>query len=276
MKIASWNVEGRLTLMTKKRRGTPEKILNMIETINADVFILPEAYMGQPATGVNERLQKMGYEWQDARYDERNDEDHPDDIYIRVLSRFKILENKQLRWNDVRGLLAVVIEDPKSGQKIRFIATHLDERTETRRLAQLKDAVSFINSSNMPTVMLGDFNAMHLDQKSQFIQNKVVKGMTFLIPHKRIKGRAGMLIEMATGTSLRFLESETNLRDIDLLHIPTTTPKLREMEWMPSIRMAQIDHIFASPEIQAVGFSVSKDGGSDHRAISANITIKSI
>jgi endonuclease/exonuclease/phosphatase family metal-dependent hydrolase len=273
MKIASWNIEGRLTLTTKKRRGTPDQILDMIKKINADVFILPEAYVGQPAEKVNMRLQEMGYEWQDARYDEY-DADHPDDIYIRVLSRLEIIKTEQLRWNNARGLLSVIVKDSKSGQKIRFIATHIDERSEERRLAQLKDAVSFINSNDMPTVMLGDFNAMHVDQRSRFIQSKFVKGVISLIPHEQIKSRAKMLIEMASGSSLGFLESQTNLRDADPLHRPTTTPKLQEMEWMPSVRIAQIDHIFVSPDIQASHFKVAKDGGSDHRAISAEIILK--
>jgi len=272
MKIASWNIEGRLTLTTKKRRGTPEKILEMIEKISADVLILPEAYIHQPAAGVDKRLREMGYEWQDARYDERDDE-HPDDNYIRVLSRFQILESKQLRWNDTRSLLAVTVEDPKSRRKIRFIATHLDERAEPRRLAQLKEAVLFINSTTIPTVMLGDFNAMHLDRKSRFIQSKIVKGAVSLIPHTWIRARGRMLIEMASGSSLQFLESTTNLRDIDPQHRPTTTPKLQKMEWMPSIRMAQIDHIFVSPEIQASDFKIARDGGSDHRAISVEMML---
>jgi endonuclease/exonuclease/phosphatase family metal-dependent hydrolase len=273
MKIACWNAEGRLTLTTEKRRGTPEKILNMIEKIDADVFILPEAYISRPAPGVNERLQKMGYEWQDARYDER-DSEHLDDNYIRVLSRYKILESTELRWNNARGLLWVIIKDPQSHQKLRFVATHLDERSDQRRLAQLKEAGSFIRSSSIPTVMLGDFNAMHSDRRSKFIRSKLIKTATSFVPHQRARELAKMLIEMASGNSLKYLEQQTNLRDIDSSHQPTTTPKIREMEWMPSIRTAQIDHIFVSPDIKATNFIVAKDGGSDHRAISAEINLK--
>ena len=276
MRIASWNVEGRLTLLTNKRRGTPERILDMIEEINADVFILPEAYVGKPASGVDARLRKMGYEWQDARYDERNDKEHPDDVHIRVLSRLKILESQQLRWGDVRGLLSVTIQDPILGQKVRFIATHLDERSDERRLAQLMDAVDFISSNPLPTVMLGDFNAMHDDRRSRLLRNRVVRSVLSVIPGKNARRRAVQLLEMASGNALKFLESKTNLRDIDIQHRLTTTPKLREMEWMPSLRLAQIDHIFVTPEIKATDFKVWKDGGSDHRAISANITVKSL
>lgn len=275
MKIAAWNVEGRLTRVTKKRRGTPEQILGMIEQINADVFILPEAYIGEPDVAVNRRLQDMGYEWRDAQYSE-SDRDPPSDLHIRILSRFKILESTHVRWGNVRGLVAVVIHDPKSRQDVRFIATHLDERSDKRRLAQLNDAVIFINSSNLPTIMLGDFNAMHDDSKSKFVRSRAIKSLSALIPHKKIQERVVTLMEMASGVSLKFLESKTNLIDIDPRHLPTTTPKLKEMEWMPSVKMAQIDHIFVSPHFDSTHFTVYKDAGSDHRAISANITIKSL
>lgn len=273
MKITSWNVQGRLTLITKKRRGTPKKILDMIEGLDADVLVLPEAYISQPNAGVNERLRKMGYEWRDARYDEHASE-HRDDNYIRVLSRYKILESEQLRWNDDRGLLSVIIQDPKSRQKIRFIATHLDERSDRRRLAQLNDAVPFINSNNLPTVMLGDFNAMHLDRRSRLLRTGLVKLIISFMPIEQLKELGRMLVEMASGSSLKLIETATNLRDIDTKHHPTTTPKIREMEWLPGIRIAQIDHIFVSPEINASNFKIAQDGGSDHRAISAEISLK--
>jgi endonuclease/exonuclease/phosphatase family metal-dependent hydrolase len=123
--------------------------------------------------------------------------------------------------------------------------------------------------------MLGDFNAMHHDRRSKFLRSGMIKNTLALIPHKKARGRAVMLIEMASGNSLKFLESKTNLQEVDSHHRSTTTPKLKEMEWMPSIRMAQIDHIFVSPQIRSANFQVAKDGGSDHRAISVDINIKS-
>jgi endonuclease/exonuclease/phosphatase family metal-dependent hydrolase len=278
MKIASWNVEGRLTSRTSKKRGTPEHILKGIEALDADIVVLPEAYSGAPASGVENRLRELGYKyWQDAKYNERDRKKEnmsADDLHIRVLSRLAILKTEQLRWNDARGMLAITVEDPATDHLVRIIATHLDDRSEERRLAQIEDAIAFINSSNLPTVMMGDFNAMHNDKWSRLISSKVVKSLSMLIPHEGAQGLALRLTEMATGVTLGELEKRTGLRDIDSSHSPTTTPKLYGIEWMPSIRMAQIDHIFVSPEIRAVNFKIAKDGGSDHRAISADITIK--
>jgi endonuclease/exonuclease/phosphatase family metal-dependent hydrolase len=63
----------------------------------------------------------------------------------------------------------------------------------------------------------------------------------------------------------------TQLVDADTKKRPTTTPKMRGLEWMPSIRMAQIDHIFVSSDAEVSNFSVAQDGGSDHRAISVDV-----
>ncbi len=69
------------------------------------------------------------------------------------------------------------------------------------------------------------------------------------------------------------LKLRTNLTDADPKKRPTTTPKMRGQEWMPSIRIAQIDHIFVSPEIEVSDFRIARDGGSDHRAISATVKV---
>jgi len=280
MKIASWNVEGRLTSRTSKKRGTPEHILRGIKTLDADIVVLPEAYSSALNLGIENKLRELGYQyWQDAEYDEHDREKEntsADDLHIRVLSRLPILKTEQLKWNNARGMLSVTVKDPATGHLIRIIATHLDDRSEERRLAQIKDAIAFINSSDLPTVMMGDFNAMHDDKWSRLIGSKVVKSLSTLIPHERARGLALQLTEMATGATLGRLEKETRLRDIDDAHRPTTTPKLYGIEWMPSIRMAQIDHIFVSPEIRASDFRIARDSGSDHRAISANITLKTL
>jgi endonuclease/exonuclease/phosphatase family metal-dependent hydrolase len=78
---------------------------------------------------------------------------------------------------------------------------------------------------------------------------------------------------MATGDALFMLESESDLKDVDDRRQATTTPKMRFQEWMPSVRIVQIDHIFVTPTVTVKDFKVSRDGGSDHRAISATVKI---
>jgi endonuclease/exonuclease/phosphatase family metal-dependent hydrolase len=40
------------------------------------------------------------------------------------------------------------------------------------------------------------------------------------------------------------------------------------------VRLAQIDHMLVSPVIKVDSFKIGRDGGSDHRSITATLTIK--
>lgn len=271
IKIAAWNVEQRLSLLTNKKRGTPTQILGMIKRLEADILVLPEAYRNAPAKGVDAMLRELGYEWYDCRYDDRGRaEELP---YIRVLSRLPIISSSLHRWGDLRNLLVVTVKT-KEGKHLRIVATHLDDRTEELRRRQIDEIIPFINASTMPTVMLGDFNAMHGRGRARLLNHKTSRMLAARVPHGEIRSVVTRLADMAVGGVLSRLETETSLRDIDPRRRPTTTPKMRAIEWMPSVRLAQIDHILVSPDIKASDFKVARDGGSDHRAISAIIDIQ--
>ena len=89
IKLAAWNAEQRLTRLTNKKRGTPEHILQGIEALDADVLVMPEAFQEAPADSVDGRLKELGYEWMDARYDDRGREKVFEGAmpYMRVMSR---------------------------------------------------------------------------------------------------------------------------------------------------------------------------------------------
>lgn len=278
MKIASWNVENRLTARAHSSRGTPLHILEEIKKLDADILVLPEAYSKKPEVGVDDYLRELGYVWHDARYDERTrpgESIDTNDLYLRVLSRFPFIETKPLRWNNERNTVSVTIQDPETKLPIRVIAVHLDDRTEKSRLCQIDEAITYVNSSDLPTVMLGDFNAMHTSLGAKILSSRIVRVMAAFIPHFQFRIMATRLSEMALGATLLRLENETSLREVDVKHRPTATPKMHAVEWMPSICLAQIDHIFVTPNIEASNFHISKDGGSDHRAIFADIVVKS-
>ena len=121
-------------------------------------------------------------------------------------------------------------------------------------------------------VAMGDFNAMHRESfPARVLRSRVSRAMIEYWPHARTKDILARLSQMAIGDTMqRFLDS-TSLVDIDTSYRPTTTPKMRGQEWMPSIRMAQIDHLLISPGVYGGAFSIGGDGGSDHRAISARL-----
>lgn len=277
IKIAAWNVEGRLHGYKKAGRGTAAQILEGIEALDVDVLVLPEFYMNSLANGVEDRLRTLGYEFFETAYGDLNrSEDERQKwgaMHIGVLSRLPVSNVEIIRPGDVRNLLTCQVKDPEIGRKLRVIATHLDDRTEAARIRQVKDLVESINKTNMPTVMLGDFNAMWRTKRARLLNSRPVRSLAKRIPHEILRWTAVRAVEMAEGSTLSWLVAHTNLRDSDERRRPTTTAKRRETPYLPSIRLIQIDHMFVSPEVVVENFTIGKDAGSDHRSISATLVV---
>jgi len=286
-KLATWNVEGRLSDYDHGKRGSAEHILDGIAAIDADVLVLPEAYLGnQPAKGVNERLQAMGYEWRDVKYGDQ-DRDWSKEFMasmpsLRVLSRLTIMNSERVQWGNLRNLLVLTVRDPDTAKDMRIIATHLDDRTSEYRKRQVEDAIPFINASDLPAIMVGDWNEMHAKSfAARVIGSWPVRMLARCIPSKYplaegvyaddLRGVFLRGTEMAKGEAVAMIEERTSLRDLDPSWQPTTTLKLRSLPWVPSIRIAQIDRAAATPNVKAGPMTVWPDGGSDHRAVSTEI-----
>lgn len=275
-KIASWNIEGRLTNNDISLRSTPDKIIESIKKLNADILILPEAHneINLKNLKIKQKLKDIGYELFSVPYQEvpvfRLDAFYTN-LSLMILSKLPIKKFDIIRPADYRNELMAIIRDPQTNKEVRIIGLHLDDLSEETRIRQVKDLVKIINSSNTPTILLGDLNAMHSEDlwPSKFLRNYLVRNITSKLSVKFGK-RA---VEMARGEALKLLQSNTNLTDADPRHQPTTTPKIRGIEFMPSIRLMQIDHMFVSPEIKISNFTISPDGGADHRAISAIIDL---
>jgi endonuclease/exonuclease/phosphatase family metal-dependent hydrolase len=278
LKIASWNVEGRLHGYVKAGRGSAAAIVAAIAKLDADIIILPEAYLDTPAAGIDTQLKGMGYEIHDIAYG-HEDRDWSLEYmggmpYLRVLSRVPILSIQKSAWAKARNLLTFTVKDPATNQTALFLATHLDDRSETLRDQQIDDIVPYIKKAELPAVMLGDFNAMWATPRAKVLGSRAVRLIARNLPHMQIRDIATRLTDMATGSVLKRLKVEVGLRDADGKKRPTTTPKMREIPFMPSIRLVQIDHILVSSTIEVENHTVYPDMGSDHRAISAEITIK--
>lgn len=281
IKVASWNLELRLSRYTKTGRGSPEQIIKSIRQLDADIIFLPEAYDANVPIdkSVTQALKLMKYAFYDVPYDEGGPkrQDCPFMIpYLRILSRIPVIDIKTIRLGILRNALICSFKDTESNQILRIIGIHLDDRSERLRLSELPELIPIINSSNLPTVMVGDYNAMNgSTKKAKFLRSKFIKLIINLLPGKELRSYAVRATEMATGTVLSKLESETNLHDVDINHKPTTTPKLRTISWMPSICLIDIDHMLVSNQITVKDFQIAKhDGGSDHRSISATIYLQ--
>jgi len=271
LKIASWNVEGRLSDTGDVGRGTPAHIIDSITKLDADILLLAEAHSADSLDDLpaSKQLRDLGYELRNVPYDD--DLATRENVYNKQLSlvfasRLPVDRFEIVKLGDLRNSLVAVVNG------VRFIGIHLDDRREETRIRQMHDLVKVIKKSDMPTVIMGDFNAMHGEDiwPARFLRLKPVRLLSKLT-FTTIAGRA---IEMARGEAIKYLEDNTNLTDADPKHRPTTTPKVRETPWLPSVRLIQIDHIFISPEILISNFTISPDYGADHRAISAEISTR--
>lgn len=278
LKIASWNTELRLSRYTKSGRGSPEHIVNSIKQLNADIIFMPESYDANRPIDIHiaKALKSMHYTAFDVPYEEGGNRPELEYMspYLRLMSRIPITDFKIFRLGTLRNALICIVKDPETKQKVRIIGIHLDDRSEALRLSEMPDLMSVINSSNLPTVMVGDYNSMNgSTRKARILRSRFVRWLSnHLIPHKEVRSYAIRATEMATGSILCRLESETGLHDVDSAHKPTTTPKLRTLSWMPSVRLIDIDHMLVSDSVKVTDFIIAKhDGGSDHRSISATI-----
>jgi endonuclease/exonuclease/phosphatase family metal-dependent hydrolase len=246
--------------------------------LDADVIVLPEAHHGTVADGVDERLQQYGYHWHDVMYSDiahdTTGDDRSEPVYLRVLSRLPIEEVREVRFGDIRSLLRIVVVDPETQRRIRLFAIHLDDRAEVLRMIQVKAIVHHLAGERLPTVLLGDFNAVWDGPMARVMRSRLVRWLASHMPGVWLRSVATRFTDMASGTTLDILAEEAGVRDADVNRQPTATPKLYGVEWLPSIRIAQLDHILLSSDLAATHVEVAGDGGADHRAISAMVHIK--
>jgi len=278
IKIASWNVEGRLSGYAKSGRGSAGHIVDGIELLNAAVVILPEAYLEDVAPGVDDRLKALGYEWHDVEYGQ-SERDWSREYLgkipsLRVMSRLPIMDIRKNYWGGLRHMVSFTVSDPETEKPVRIFATHLDDRSEELRERQVTEAVEELNATVMPKVMIGDLNAMWPSGRARIFGSRMLRFLAGHIPAAGLRHTLTRLADMATGRVLGRLKNEAGLHDADPRHMATTTPKMRDRLYMPSIRLAQIDHALISDEIGVRDFTIGPDGGSDHRAIAVTIVVK--
>lgn len=281
LRIATWNLESRLSpYASEGERGSPSHILKGIEALDSDIVFLPDAFDGAipVESAVFERLRGLGYTaCFQVRYDDQGEKEFPgsEDPHMLLLSRFEIARQEILpHVGGVRNMLTADIIDPHSGEPLRLLGVHLDDRSEEGRLRQAEELVPLVRASPHPTLMLGDFNAARRGTlPARFFDSRVFRGVASHLWSPRMKDVLRRTSEMAEGTTIEAIEAQTTLRSTDPHGRLTITPKSRGQEYFPSIPLLKIDHIYVSPEIEASDFTVSKDMGSDHRAISATIAI---
>jgi len=281
IRIASWNIEGRLSPYATHGRGTPDKIVDEIERLDADVVILPEAY--DKSIGINARIEgriaNIGYE---HIYDVEYQSGGPvrtysavDEPYLRIMSKLAFNRTETIRPGDLRNMPVVTVTDPDTGKMVQIVGVHFEDRSEALRLREVGDLVELANSSKTELIIQGDMNAMYgQSSRARFMRSGFMKQVSQVIPSDVLSDIVSRASDMATGTTLDTFASKTALTDADPRHQYTATPRLRGSEFFPSIPFIDLDHSLHSPGIVVKDFGVGRrDSGSDHRPITLEASI---
>jgi endonuclease/exonuclease/phosphatase family metal-dependent hydrolase len=281
-KIASWNIETRLSERGIKGRGSVSNILNEIDALNADVVILPEAFddvVGKSKMA-NQFLWEMYPFVKDVDYAEADTYEFAvaQKPVFRIMSRLAIVWSDVIRPGKKRQLPVLTVTDPATQDDVTIFATHLDDKQRTERLDQIDSLAAIMKQINNPIIMMGDFNASTgKSVGARLFRTPGLERLTHLIPERgrEIRNIAQRAIAMSSGDELRELEAKTGLVNADPSGKATTTPKLMgAAERLPAVRFFDIDHLYTSPSLHVKNFTVmDHDGGSDHRAISATISL---
>jgi endonuclease/exonuclease/phosphatase family metal-dependent hydrolase len=271
LRVATWNAEGMFVDGTKTRRAGSHEALRALRKLNADVVFVPEfGYLSKLKDSVVTTIKSLGYELVLIPY---NDPRIPD-LGLAIMTRLPITK-KVIHNLPVTGRAMVELFCANEADKlIRVVGVHLDDREEAIRLEQVALVTEVINAYKGSTILMGDFNAMHKSTAfARVTRTRTAAAVATYIPHEQISSVAKRVHEMASGTTIDYLLRHTTLRNLDPSMAPTISAKQRGMEWAPSVRLAKIDWIFASADIQAVSHHVKKDVGSDHRQVVADVKL---
>lgn len=104
---------------------------------------------------------------------------------VAILSRYPILEKQrfELPMPDGTGekrTAAVVVVDLGEGEKIRFLSTHLD--VKSNRVAQAEELVKISKGGTLPMIIAGDFNAEMASPEIQELRKEFTPGCISTCP----------------------------------------------------------------------------------------------
>lgn len=264
MRLSSWNIEGRLSdegLASK--RGTAKHILVNLALSDFDVAFLPDAYSSLPNDDIIQDLENIvGEQGEIVSYGYNDLAESKSKLNGMLLSKLPIENKEIIKAGDYRNVIKTMIGG------LAIYGVHLDDKSEATRHIMSNSIIMDIEKTKIPTVVMGDFNAAYPDG----LVAKGFKALGNLHPNSS-DGLLRRAKDMVNGGTMdMFLQagfSETNPN-----HTPTETPKMRGLEFMPSIPLLQLDHILISSELDYDNFKIEQDGGSDHRQISAEISLR--
>jgi endonuclease/exonuclease/phosphatase family metal-dependent hydrolase len=271
IRVVTWNAEGMFGEGTKTKRASPVDALSVLKNLNADIVVIPE--FGNSTAILPETInaiESLSYECVVIDY---NDERAPGLQFV-VLSKLPIIRHQTFELEGTtRQALSMACRLP-DGQILNIFGIHLDDRNEQIRMLQIKSVVQQVSNMTAPIIVAGDFNAMSEHSLfARLVRSTGARRGKNVIPHKQLQSVIERVSEMAIGTTIEYLLDNTTLVDLDPSSQPTISAKQTDLEWMPSWRLGKIDWMFGDSSIIVHSYKISKDVGSDHRAVIADITI---
>jgi endonuclease/exonuclease/phosphatase family metal-dependent hydrolase len=268
--VVTWNAEGMFVDDTKTRRGTPHDAIATLRKLDADIVVIPEfGRMADLQDAHAAAIEALGYEITLVAYDEPR----APGLGFAILSRLPILETRVHELPGSRRQVVEIQHKDVEGTRIRVLGVHLDDRSEAGRLTEIATVCDIVTTeATMPTLLLGDFNAMHHDSWfARIARSRPAHGLSRRVRHTLVRSMADRVHEMALGTTVEYLLAHTNLHDLDPGRKRTISGKQAGLEWLPAWRLAKIDWIFGSKQFKTVGYRVLRDSGSDHRPVRAEL-----
>lgn len=276
LRAVTWNAEGMFVEGTRTRRATPHDAVHTIKRLEADVIVVPEfGFYAQLDGTYRNALAAYGYRVIEVPYEDntRVDDNKDVELGLAVLTRLPVVSTETHRLGGTRNCCEVIVRD-EQGERLRVIAVHLDDKSEESRLRQADTLADIVNSKpQLPTLVMGDFNAMHTSSKfARMAKTRVFARLSRAIPNHAARYYVSRVHEMALGTTIGYILQMTKLRDLDPSLKRTITPKTYGAEWLPALRVAKIDWIFGTRQFKTRSYRVQRDVGSDHRPVVADLS----
>lgn len=273
LRVATWNAEGMFVEGSKTRRGTPHDAVAVIKKLRADIISIPEFGMFATLTDeIRTTLQALGYEIVETSYKDA----YHNEYGMALLSRLPIVHTQTVRFADHRNAIEAKVLDSQSNI-IKVLAVHLDDSSERNRLEEIADIAKHLESSgNLPTLLMGDFNAMAMHSNfARLARSAMARSVARRLPHPILKDMALRVNEMALGSTIQYLQDHSYLHDLDPGHKRTISARQRATDWLPHLKLAKIDWIFGSKHFRTHSYRVLPDVGSDHRPVIAELDYSS-
>ncbi len=270
LRVVTWNAEGMFVEGTKTRRATPHDALATLKKLDADIVVVPEfGRLADLRDEIKTAIHALGYELAMMAYDEPR----IPGLGFAIMSRLPITAEREHPLGDTtRSILEVHCQDTND-KTIRVLGLHFDDRAEATRMLQAAQAVAIIDQSpTARTLLLGDFNAMHISSKlSRLLRSRAAIRLAWLLPRGIFRDSAISACDLAAGTTIDYVIANTSLRDLDPGRQRTISGKQAGLEWLPAIRVAKIDWIFGTHHFRTRSYRVLPDVGSDHRPVLAEL-----